>query len=676
MDVDTGSPMMQAPWGVHGSRKRGHGESATNGCGATAVSPLAAGVQIARQGAATPSISAASTPTSRSARSVANVDTADEGRLCADARETAPTKPVPLRPKGVIPTLNFASLGVQRQSSGNRPNADSPREGRDFDEVTLVGEEMRQDPASHVEKSAHTCCSAHEGLVELRQRINVLELFGSVEQSAAQAALESKLCAATDVGRGPVPVAGLLRQLPDPLEYQLSPEATVAALQQMRWVLVATVTHMGSVEQDAVMAREDVLGSEREHKRLCNKVDDLADTIMRAEGYRAEEKSHAALREVRMATAEAHFAHGISHVRDLLVECGNQVLAMKADLEKLIPRLAADEDDDEPGAPAAAAYKSHSGGILDVLEDLKEKAEEQLTGLRKAETNAKHNYEMLKQSLEDQVAADSKDMDETKAAKAAAEEAKATAEGELVETVRELANSKSALETVSSDCMQSAADHEATMKARAEELKVIAEAKKILVETTTGAVDQAYSFLQKQQYQTLSHLHTRSDLANVEVLTLIKKLAREHHSAALAQLASRIGANTGFEIKTATAKKGKLEATIGEEAGEISAAGTKFEELAGSIATDEADLKSATSVRAKESADFMASEAELMDVIDTLGRAITVIYREMAKNPAAFAQTNTKTISGLVKTLSTIVDAASFFLQDKNKGQSTRRSMH
>jgi len=137
-------------------------------------------------------------------------------------------------------------------------------------------------------------------------------------------------------------------------------------------------------------------------------------------------------------------------------------------------------------------------------------------------------------------------MDETKSTKAASEEAKATAEGELAETDKELANSKSALETVGSDCMQSAADHEATLKARAEELKVIAEAKKILVETTTGAVDQTYSFLQKQQHQAVSHLHTRTDLANVEVLTLIKKLAREHHSAALAQLASRIGAVMRF----------------------------------------------------------------------------------------------------------------------------------
>merc|ERR1719352_1121666 len=35
-------------------------------------------------------------------------------------------------------------------------------------------------------------------------------------------------------------------------------------------------------------------------------------------------------------------------------------------------------------------------------------------------------------------------------------------------------------------------------------------------------------------------LKTRADLANSEVITMVKKLARDHHSAALAQLASRL----------------------------------------------------------------------------------------------------------------------------------------
>merc|ERR1719502_714637 len=140
------------------------------------------------------------------------------------------------------------------------------------------------------------------------------------------------------------------------------------------------------------------------------------------------------------------------------------------------------------GAPAAATYKSQSGGIVDVLEDLKEKAEGELAEARKAESNAKHNYSMLKQSLEDQMAADTKDMNEEKAAKEAAEEGKATAEGDLATTEKELAGAENELQTANTDCMTTAADHEATVAARNEELKVIATAEKILKDSTSGAV--------------------------------------------------------------------------------------------------------------------------------------------------------------------------------------------
>merc|ERR1719465_141117 len=80
-----------------------------------------------------------------------------------------------------------------------------------------------------------------------------------------------------------------------------------------------------------------------------------------------------------------------------------------------------ESDDDAPGAPAAAVYKTHSTNIFDVLEDLKEKAEGELSALRKAESNSKHNFEMLKQSLDDQISHDTKVMDDTKSFKASAE---------------------------------------------------------------------------------------------------------------------------------------------------------------------------------------------------------------------------------------------------------------
>merc|ERR1719454_965753 len=94
----------------------------------------------------------------------------------------------------------------------------------------------------------------------------------------------------------------------------------------------------------------------------------------------------------------------------------------------------ANDGEDDLGAPAAAAYKTHSTSIVDVLEDLKEKAEADLSDARKAESNALHNFAMLKQSLEDQGAADTADLGEAKAAKSDAEETKATAAGDLAVT--------------------------------------------------------------------------------------------------------------------------------------------------------------------------------------------------------------------------------------------------
>merc|ERR1719159_1816159 len=218
-----------------------------------------------------------------------------------------------------------------------------------------------------------------------------------------------------------------------------------------------------------------------------------------------------------------------------------------ADQKKLLALVQArqdgEADDEELGAPAPAAYKTHSGGIVETLEDLKEKAEGELADAQKAEKNSQHNFDMLKQSLEDKMEADGKDMAEEKETKAAAAETKATAEGDLAVATKALAEAKAALEASNVSCQQVATDHAASVKGRAAELEAIATAKKILEGSTEGAVKQTYSLLQTAALSTARlQLRTRADLANVEVLSLVKKLAQEHHSVALAQLASRISA--------------------------------------------------------------------------------------------------------------------------------------
>merc|ERR1719473_1503528 len=128
-----------------------------------------------------------------------------------------------------------------------------------------------------------------------------------------------------------------------------------------------------------------------------------------------------------------------------------------------------------------------------------------------------------------------------------------------------------------------------------------------------------------------------------------------------------VAKNTNFEIKTAKAKKEKLESSIEKGTSDIEVATSKIEDLAGAIAEDEEELKSATEVREKEAADFAKAEGELVDAVDTLDRAIGILEREMAKNPAAFAQIDTSSMQKMLNGLSAVIDAAAFTTSDRSK---------
>merc|ERR1719258_771442 len=125
--------------------------------------------------------------------------------------------------------------------------------------------------------------------------------------------------------------------------------------------------------------------------------------------------------------------------------------------------------------------------------------------------------------------------------------------------------------------------------------------------------------------------------------------------------------NLNNEIKTAQKSKEKLQAKIGELTSDIDVSDSKIEELSGAIATNDGELQDATGIRNKEHADFLASEKELVETVDTLDRAISIISTEMAKNPAALAQIDSTNMNSLVNGLGAVVDAAGFTNTDTQK---------
>lgn len=177
---------------------------------------------------------------------------------------------------------------------------------------------------------------------------------------------------------------------------------------------------------------------------------------------------------------------------------------------------ASDAEEDSLAPPAATVYGSHSGNIVETLEDLTEKAEGQLTNARNKETANVNNFQMLKQSLEDELRFATQDLNEAKKGISASSERKSVATGDLSGTSKSLAADLKSKESLHHDCMTKASSFEAETRSRGEELKALAEAKKIIKEATGAAFGQV-SFVQVQR----STLSTSEDLAKLEVLRLV-----------------------------------------------------------------------------------------------------------------------------------------------------------
>lgn len=120
-----------------------------------------------------------------------------------------------------------------------------------------------------------------------------------------------------------------------------------------------------------------------------------------------------------------------------------------------------------------------------------------------------------------------------------------------------------------------------------------------------------------------------------------------------------------YEVKTAKRSVQNLEAIVEKETSTQQVLTTQIEDIAGHIASDENDLAAATKLRDTEKADFQSKENELVDILDTLGRAINVIEREMAEGGAAMMQL--KSAKSLTQVFKAMVQASSLDTADAQK---------
>jgi len=335
-----------------------------------------------------------------------------------------------------------------------------------------------------------------------------------------------------------------------------------------------------------------------------------------------------------------------------------------ADASRLTAMVQTGDADTDTGAPAAAVYEGHSDGIVGVLEGLTEKAEGQLDKARKTESTSLQNFQMLKQSLTDEIKFSNADMDKAKKSLAESQEKKATASGDLEVTEKDLAEDINTKSTLHQDCMNAAEEFELATKSRGEELTALATAKKVIQEATGGAAAQSYSFLQ---------VASGADNAAVR---FIRDLARKSKAPALAQLASRMssamrlgaGSSDVFakikslitdmistleseaeedatqkaycdkEMSEANAKKDDLTAESNKLSTKIAqdkSASAKLKEEVSTLQNELASMAKAKSeadqMRAEEKATFEKNSAEMKMGIEGVKKALSVLKEYYAK---------------------------------------------
>lgn len=225
--------------------------------------------------------------------------------------------------------------------------------------------------------------------------------------------------------------------------------------------------------------------------------------------------------------------------------------------------LAGDGDADHLSvrAPEANAYEFQSGGVVELLEKLSDKFEQELYTLRKEEKNSAHAHQMLLQDLKAQIEEGQRQSQEKSVARAENLQSKANAQADLADTTATRDEDQKFLDETSATCAQKRSDYESRTTLRAEELVAIEKAIEILGgDEVSGTADRHLPALaQKQEKQKLLQrvllqlrsLRTAQPLApevrQKHALTYLTKQAEKINSRMLSTLALRAAADTSAD---------------------------------------------------------------------------------------------------------------------------------
>jgi len=131
-------------------------------------------------------------------------------------------------------------------------------------------------------------------------------------------------------------------------------------------------------------------------------------------------------------------------------------------------------------APQANGYEFQSGGVVEMLENLKDKFSDERNQLEKDELNGKHAFEMMAQELHDSIEDADKQAAEKSKFKAQREQDFAEAKGDKEDASATKKEDEKYLHALVNQCDAKSRDFESRQKLRGEELEAISKAIEII----------------------------------------------------------------------------------------------------------------------------------------------------------------------------------------------------
>merc|ERR1719331_2451910 len=290
-----------------------------------------------------------------------------------------------------------------------------------------------------------------------------------------------------------------------------------------------------------------------------------------------------------------------------------------------------------------APFQSRTGELVQTLQQIKDETSKNRDDATKEEASAMNSFELMQQSLENEIANGNKVLTGKKAQVSKSQESVATSQSELDNTQRVVDDAQKYLDEVVMTCKQKTLEFKGRTKLRGDEITAITEAMEILESDAGVAVQKLEAFVQlkatvSQRFltgqQILAEARAAAAAGQPDPFKNVRKMINDM-IARLLQEAAEEAEHKGWcdtemgksklqkeqkekEVKSLTSKVEEMSAQIAQLDDEI-------RQLIKEIADAEAMDLEATKVRAAEKKQSLASIKEYEDAQSLLQNAMTVL---------------------------------------------------